>query len=78
VREGRFELLLADDPNIWAFTRTLEGVTILVVANFSSHENALPVDGLPELAGAKLLIGERALEGVTTLKPWESSVLELA
>jgi oligo-1,6-glucosidase len=78
VREGRFELLLADDPNIWAFTRTLDGTTIPTIANCASHESSLPVEGLPELAGAKLLIGERTLDGVTTLKPWESTVLELA
>ena len=78
VREGRFQLLLADHSQIWAFTRTLGDRVLLVVANCSSEDVEIPAEGLPAVKGAKLVFGTRVLEGVSTLAPWESQVLELA
>jgi oligo-1,6-glucosidase len=68
VVHGDFALLLPDDERIWAFTRTHEGVELLVVANFSSYEV------MPELPGwdrGELLLGSSG----TMLGPWESRVL---
>lgn len=45
VADGAFALLLADDPHLWAFTRTLGGQQLLVVANCSDGERAVPIDG---------------------------------
>ncbi|MFT3942466.1 MAG: alpha-glucosidase [Ancrocorticia sp.] len=78
VREGHFELLLADHPQIWAFTRTLGERTLLVVANFSSEAVELPAEDLPSLVGSSLVFGSRSLDGVVVLEPWEAQVLELA
>jgi oligo-1,6-glucosidase len=68
VAHGDFALLLPDDERIWAFTRTYEGVELLVVANFSSYE----VDpGLPD--DGELLIGSAG-----PLRAWESRVTRRA
>ena len=40
VVDGRFTMLLPDDEQLWAYTRTLGGTTLLVVANLSDE----PVD----------------------------------
>ena len=42
VAAGAFTLLDCDDPHIYAFTRTLDQQSLLVVVNVSSHEQVLP------------------------------------
>jgi oligo-1,6-glucosidase len=68
VTDGAFELLLADDERVYAFTRSLGAEQWLVLGNFSSEpvtpdlpgwEDAEPVLGVPGLA----------------LGPWEGRVL---
>lgn len=84
VQEGRFEPLLPEHEQIWAFTRTLEagehgaGGALLVVANCSSAPVELPVDALPPLGGAQLLLGTHADAAASVLAPWESRILRLA
>jgi oligo-1,6-glucosidase len=84
VAEGDFTMLLPDDPVVYAFTRSLEGTTLLVVANFGGTDHK--VDGLPdaeEWAGAELVLGsypESAVapaptDGSIVLRPWEARVL---
>ena len=46
VAYGDFTMLLADDPTIYAFIRTLGSTSLLVVANFSGQ--AVSVVGLPD------------------------------
>ena len=79
VVEGRFELLLADHPSVYAFTRALEGDELLVVANLSgeSVEVALP-DGWD---GAEVVIssGDSGASGMPPahlgeLAPWQAWV----
>jgi oligo-1,6-glucosidase len=66
VRDGRFELLLPADTQVYAFTRTLATERLLVVANFSSE----PVSCALDLDGAVELCNYR--EPVTDhLRPWE-------
>ncbi|SHI55394.1 oligo-1,6-glucosidase [Tessaracoccus bendigoensis DSM 12906] len=87
VREGRFELLLPDHDQLWAFTRTLEAApagdedqprALLVLANCSSTPADLPADGLPGLAGAVLVLGTHAsAPEEPRLAPWESRVIQL-
>jgi oligo-1,6-glucosidase len=79
VAEGDFTMLLPDDPTVYAFTRSLGGTTLLVVANFSGSTHT--VDGLTEWAGAELVLGSYpseppASDGIT-LRPWEARVLRL-
>ena len=69
VRHGAFELLLPADPQVYAFTRTLDAQRLLVVANFSSEpaEPALDMDGQIEVCNYR--------EPVTDhLRPWEVRV----
>ncbi|SES45418.1 oligo-1,6-glucosidase [Pedococcus cremeus] len=84
VAEGDFTMLLPDDPVVYAFTRSLEGTTLLVVANFGGTHHR--VDGLPdaeEWAGAELVLGsypESATapgptDGSIVLRPWEARIL---
>ena len=54
LAEGRFELLLGDDPQLWVIRRTLEDRTLLVVANCSSRSASVPDGALPVLDGARL------------------------
>ena len=74
VREGRFELLLAEHEQIWAFTRTLGDETLLVLANCSSKRAAIPND-LPDLNGGELILGTHADNAPDFLAPWESRIL---
>ncbi|MFT4217586.1 MAG: alpha-glucosidase [Micropruina sp.] len=77
VREGRFQLLLPDHHQLWAFTRTLGDETLLVVANCSSQPAEIPSDGLPRLDNTELLLGTHPDAVGTILAPWESRVLRL-
>ena len=74
VVHGRFELLLAEDEQVWAFTRTLGTEVVLVLANCSSE--AAHVDGVdvPDLTGATLLLGTHPGAEGLDLAPWESRV----
>lgn len=78
VREGRFELLLPDHDQLWAFTRTMDGSSLLVLANWSSIQVEIPIAGLPTLAGAESLLGTHADPDPAVLAPWESRILRLA
>ena len=77
VREGRFELLLPDHDQIWAFTRTLDDDMLLVLANCSSTPAEIPA-GLPDVAGADLVLGTHPEPDPSVLAPWESWILRLA
>jgi oligo-1,6-glucosidase len=82
VVEGAFRLLLPDDPQLWAFTRTLEERTLLVVANFSSEPASMPTSGLPDVTDAEVLLGTHPLSLDSAdrhrLEAWESRVYRLA
>jgi oligo-1,6-glucosidase len=77
VVDGRFELLLADHPRLWVFTRSLDGEVLLVVANCSSAAADVPWSRLPDATGAELLLGTHAGADDPSLRPWESRVLLL-
>ena len=78
VALGDFNMLLEWDPNVYAFTRSLDGVELLVLGNFSAEE--VPVD-LPDAdawASCELLLGN--YRGVSeessgiVLRPWEARI----
>ena len=77
IVDGRFELLLADHDQLWAFTRTLDDQRVLVLANCSSTEAELPLDDVPSLAGAEIWLATHPDSTGTTLAAWESRVLLL-
>jgi oligo-1,6-glucosidase len=72
VAHGDFTMLLADDPRVYAFTRRLDDVELLVLANFSGEDAAAAVD--PAWAGAELLLGNLPDAPDLTLRPWEARV----
>ena len=81
VRFGDFALLVPDDPHVYAFTRTLAGDRLVVVANFGG--DAREIDLGIDLAGARVLLGNYsdtalAETGPVALRPWEAVVARLA
>ncbi len=75
VRDGVFELLLADDEELFCFTRTLGSERLLVMANWSTGSVPWP-HGVPDISGARLLLGTHPDPG-DVLAGWESRVYAL-
>ncbi len=75
VAHGDFTMLLPDDERVYAFTRRLGDVELLVLGNFSGER--APVE-LPE-AGGELVLGNYGDAGEElVLRPWEARVLRRA
>ena len=75
IIDGDFTLLMAEDPNVFAYTRSDGQETLLVCCNFSAQEA-----GLDEAASAcgTLLLGNYAQEGDRrVLRPWEARITRL-
>jgi oligo-1,6-glucosidase len=79
---GAYDLLLEDHPQIFAFTRTLEVETLLVILNFSKNTPILELPaGLPN-SGKELLISNYPVDPVheiqkLELRPYEARVYRL-
>jgi oligo-1,6-glucosidase len=71
VASGDFHLLVPDHDRLFAFTRELDGVELVVVANFCGRGTDLPVELIRRCEDAALVVGDHT--GVT-LRPWESRV----
>ncbi|MEO5709007.1 MAG: alpha-glucosidase [Nocardioidaceae bacterium] len=74
VVDGRFELLLPEDEQVWAFTRTAGDDVLLVLANCSSTSATVSPDDVPDVTGAELLLGTHGAGGGLELAPWESRI----
>jgi oligo-1,6-glucosidase len=77
VAHGDFTMLLADDPRVYAFTRRLGEVELLVLANVSPETVTPELPGAHAWAGSQLLIGtlpDGARAPGTALGPWEARV----
>src|SRR4029077_11492482 len=57
VAYGDFTMLLPDDPRLYAFTRSFEASTLLVVGNFSSSPARAEVLAESQWAHAELILG---------------------
>ena len=57
VAVGDFAMLLEQDPRVYAFTRTLNDVTLLVLGNFSADKVPVGLPDAAEWADADLLLG---------------------
>jgi oligo-1,6-glucosidase len=70
---GEFAMLLPTDERVYAFTRTHDGTTLLVLANFTRETVAVAVDGW---GGAELVL-DNYRDGYTagTLRGWEACIL---
>jgi oligo-1,6-glucosidase len=78
---GNFELLLPKHPALFAFTRRLNKLQLLVLCNFSGQFQGLPLKHLPNFESAQPLIGNLAFEewaqAQDTLAAWEARVYVL-
>ncbi len=78
VAEGDFHMLLPDDDSIYAFTRSLSGVTLLVLGNFSGSDVDVDVSDAATWAGADMILGNYSTPGADEasirLRPWEARV----
>jgi oligo-1,6-glucosidase len=74
---GDFTMLLADDPVVYAFTRRLDDVELLVLGNFSAEPRTADVPSAAEWAAAPLVLANYPPDGVSSrlvLRPWECRV----
>ena len=79
---GRYELLLPEHTQIYAYTRTLDAERLLVVCNFSGDSPVFTLPAEVPMASADLLIANlEVLSGSSprqfTLRPWEARVYRL-
>ncbi len=79
--DGTYNLLLPKHPALFAYTRQLNDVTLLVVCNFSAQFQGLPLKQLPDFSNATPLIGNLPQEewslAADTLAAWEARVYVL-
>lgn len=80
VALGDFTMLLPDDEQVYAFTRSLDGDALLVVVNVSGRERAVDLAGAwPVTADGgwgDLVLGTHTDPGEpTVLRPWEARVV---
>ncbi|MGY1685271.1 alpha-glucosidase [Geodermatophilus sp. SYSU D00867] len=76
VALGSFTMLLPDHDQVYAFTRGLDGDTLLVVCNLGAEEQDL-AGLLPETVGAEVVLGNLPEDDPAVLRPWEARVLRL-
>jgi oligo-1,6-glucosidase len=77
VAHGDFTMLLPDDSEVYAFTRRLDDVELLVLGNFSAGTVAADVPAAADWAQAQLLLANYAPYDdapALLLRPWESRV----
>ncbi|MDN4472992.1 alpha-glucosidase [Demequina zhanjiangensis] len=75
VAHGDFQMLMPEDPQVFAYRRALDGVVLTVVANLSGQ--TAEVDG--SVGGGELVLGN--IDGASSegpLAPWEVRVLRSA
>ena len=77
VVEGRFDLLLPDHDQIWAFTRTLGDTVLLVLANCSSSPVTVPTYAVPAHDGAEVVLSTHPVVDGPLLRAWESRIVRL-
>jgi oligo-1,6-glucosidase len=77
VALGDFTMLLPDDEHVYAFTRRLGDVELLVLGNFTGDEQLALVD--PVWTDAEVVLGnyadERVVETPVVLRAWEALVV---
>lgn len=74
---GKYTVIDHANPNVYAYTREMEGKKMLVLLNFKAVPATVSLSGL-DLGKAKLLMGNYSETGkVGELKPYEAVVYEL-
>ncbi len=73
VALGDFTMLVPDDETVYAFTRSLDDVELLVAANFSGVQVRAEID-LRDWADAELLLGNVPSDPKSDSAPWDGSL----
>ncbi|NSB23798.1 glycosidase [Clostridium saccharoperbutylacetonicum] len=79
VVHGKYELILEENKEIFAYTRTLENEMLLVMCNFTGNETQFAIERKIEFKFKELLISnysvnENDLVDRIKLKPYESRI----
>ncbi|MDP9394500.1 MAG: alpha-glucosidase [Actinomycetota bacterium] len=76
VAHGDFTMLLPEDPAVYAFTRRLNDVELLVLGNFSGETVAADVPDSNAWGASELVLGNYPVEvgNPLVLRPWETRV----
>jgi alpha-glucosidase len=79
---GTYDMLLKDDPQIYAYTRTMAGEKVIIIANLSAESAVMKVGQGISLEYSHLLlnnykVSKRKLIHKFTLKPYETRVYRL-
>jgi oligo-1,6-glucosidase len=79
IADGDFTMLLADDERIYAFSRRLDDVELLVLANFTGDDADFELPDAEQWRGAELLVSNLDEAGEprdidVALAPWEARV----
>jgi oligo-1,6-glucosidase len=79
ITYGTYDLILDDDPEIYAFTRTLENDRLLVILNFSANTPHCAVPESILSSDRNLLISNYPVDDIQelTLRPFEARVYRL-
>ena len=73
---GKYELLDKDNPDVYAYTRELDGKKLLVLLNFKSNKATVKTGF--DLSKAKILINNYSTASTDgTLKPYETVIYQL-
>lgn len=73
---GTYTLIDKENPDLYAYTREMNGKKFLVLLNFTNHNAS--VNTVIDLSKAKVLLNNYSATVATkTLKPYEASVIEL-
>jgi oligo-1,6-glucosidase len=77
VARGSYRLVLADHPQIFAYTRTLGKASLLVLANLSGTTATFDTGVLADWGGAEVALATLGTPDLASgsLRPWESVVL---
>ena len=75
IAHGDFTMLLPDDERIYAYTRRLDGVEVLVLANWSGEAVDVDLPDADAWAAAELLLATCEPGPGLRLAPWEARVL---
>jgi len=67
-------LLLPEHEQLFAYTRSLDGRTLLVLANLSSQQVAIDDLGSGGFESSELLLATHSDLLPGTLRPWESRI----
>ncbi len=81
--KGNYELILEDNPSIYAFTRTLNDKMMIVILNFTHHDVNCCIPEAVPFDGAKLLItsyseAKNSQHRSLGLSPYEARVYEVS